>query len=213
MIAALLSGGGVLPTAALSQVEPSPVAEMPGGAAKCDSTVALVTAAEDSSMLPEEQKKFEVVPCHALPSSELHPLRNDEPDEGSQQDALPDDEARALHGKSDEFFQPFALQDAEADEIHGWVMDSYTNIYNVLTSGCALCATYSGIVDVFVETIGGYAGDLTDELLDEQDPLASKVLTRRIDESAQFFSTIAALRGEVLKPHTNRIVKDKRRGR
>ena len=82
---------------------------------------------------------------------------------------------------------------------------------NMLTPGGAVCASYSGIVDVFVETIGGYAGDLTDELLDEQDPLASKVLTRRIDESAQWLNAIAALRDEVLEPHTNRIAMAKRR--
>ena len=101
------------------------------------------------------------------------------------------------------------LSDEEVVEMHGRFIDSYTNICNMLTSGCALSATDSRVVDVyvygFVQAIGEYADILTDDLLDEQDPLASKVLTRRIDESAQWLYTIAALRGVVLKPHTNRI--------
>ena len=69
------------------------------------------------------------------------------------------------------------------------------------------------MVSVCVENIAEYADLLTDELLFENDPLASKVLTSRIDESAQWLSTIAALRGEVLKPHTNRKAKAERRNR
>ena len=83
--------------------------------------------------------------------------------------------------------------------MQGMFFDAYTNICNILTSGCALGATYSHEVSVCGENIGEYADRLTDKLLVEHDPLASKVLARRIDESAQWLSTV-----KTLLPHTNR---------
>ena len=120
--------------------------------------------------------------------------------------ALPDDEARALQDKSDESFQPLALQDAEAEEIHGRFMDLHTNICNMLTPEGAVCATYSGIVDVFVETIHQYIKSLHDRLIVEQDLQLCIVLAQRAEESAQWRS--------VVLPHTDRRKRpDKRKKR
>lgn len=189
--AELLSGDGVLPTTvlskdepspdaevpaclpiaalltALSKVEPSPGAEMLIGTAECDSPVALVTTADDSSMLPEE------VRCGALPRPpELRPLPNDEPGGGSQQVALAGGE------ESDESFQPLALQGAEAEGVHGMFLH----------------AEAEGLVETLVE----HTKNLNDLLLEEH---------------ASTTQWLSALRGEVLKPHTNRKAKAKRRNR